>query len=193
MKVIIGLVGEKGGGKGKFTEMLIELLDEAGKKTAHARFSDILVETLKLWHLPNTRENLQKLSVIMRDAYGKGTLTNAVRQRLESLAADFVILDGIRWESDVELLRSFPHSLLIYIYADPEIRLERIRKRKEKSGEENTTLEQFLQQEQAETEKMIPAIGLTANLKIVNNSKDPEELKAVVQHFLATFLCPYLS
>ncbi len=179
-KVIIGLVGEKGCGKGTFKDLLAEMVPD--KKIAHVRFSDVLAETLKLWGIPASRESLQKLSPAMVQAYGEGVLTRAVRKRVEDLDADIVILDGVRWLSDEEMLRQLPDNLLVYITADAKTRYERTKSRKEKTGEENTTLEQFMKEEQAETEKSIPLIGARADYKIIN-SGSLEELRTEIEKF----------
>ncbi len=180
MKIIIGLVGEKGCGKGTFKDLLVEFVHD--KKIAHVRFSDVLTETLKLWGIPVSRENLQKLSPTMVQAYGEGILTRAVRKRVEDIDADIVILDGVRWLSDAEMLRQLPNNLLVYITADAKTRYERTKGRKEKAGEENATWEKFLLEEQAETEKAIPLIGAFANHMIFNTGP-LEELREEVKKF----------
>src|SRR5688572_17025142 len=106
MKIVIGLVGEKGSGKETFGNFLMEAAK--GKKVKRIRFSDLLNFTLKLWDLPQTRENLQNLAVLMDTNFGTGTLTGAVSKQIQDLEADIVILDGVRWETDEYLVRGFP-------------------------------------------------------------------------------------
>lgn len=181
MKIIIGLVGEKSGGKGTFKNLLVELIGNR-HQIKHVRFSDVLVETLKLWGIEDSRPNLQKLSPAMVQAYGEGVLTRAIKKRIENVDADIVILDGIRWHSDAEMLRQLPNNVLVYITADAKKRHDWSRARKEKAGEENTTLEQFMEEEQAETEKYIPEIGAMADYKITNNGTW-DEFKKQVEKF----------
>lgn len=181
MKIVIGLVGEKSGGKGAFQKLLVELINNQ-YRIAHVRFSDVLLETLKLWGIENSRPNLQKLSPAMVRAFGEGVLTRVVKKRIENLDVDIVILDGVRWFSDLEMLRQLPDNILIYITADAKKRHQRSQARKEKVGEENTTFEQFMKEEQAETEKYIPKIGARADYKITNNGnleKLRQEIKAL--------------
>lgn len=175
--MVIGLVGEKGGGKGAFTELLKQLLPNL--KFAYVRFSDVLTDTLKVWDINPTRENYQKLSVAMRNAFGEGSLTRATHRRVSDVDADIVILDGIRWQADAALLRSLPNNVLVYITADAQIRYERSKTRKEKIGEDQTTFEQFMAEEKAETEKLIPEIGKTANVIIQNNGSKLEFLRKI--------------
>ena len=79
MKTVIGIVGEKGSGKGTFTKFLNDFLPG---KVSIVKSSDILGETLELWDIPKTRSNLQQLAIIMDDTYGVGTLTHAVEERI---------------------------------------------------------------------------------------------------------------
>jgi dephospho-CoA kinase len=165
-KLVIGLVGEKGSGKETFGNLLQELLPD--KKILRVRSSDVLVETLKLWDLEKTRENLQNLAIWMDEAFGDGTLSNVVYQRIQSLEADIVIFDGVRWETDVEMLNRFANHLLIYITAPLQNRFERLKKRQEKAFEETTSFEQFLFEENKKNELLIPKIGAKADIKIEN-------------------------
>ncbi|MBI4991794.1 MAG: AAA family ATPase [Candidatus Harrisonbacteria bacterium] len=168
MAQIIGLTGEKGGGKGTFAEILKEFLPGL----EHIRFSDVLLGIAAELGIPKgevSREQLQKLAPALEEIFGKGCITRGVKSRIQKSGDNTIVLDGIRWHSDLEMLRSLPNSTLVYITANPKVRFKRTKKRKEKSGEDKATLEKFLKEEQAETEKYIPEIGAQANYKIENN------------------------
>lgn len=180
-KIVIGLTGEKGSGKETVGDLLIELFYP--KKVLRIRSSDILRETLTLWGLPLNRHNLQYMAIIMNREFGDTTLSDAVRARILSLEADIVIVDGMRWESDVSLIRSFKNNFLIYVTADAEIRYERTKKRKQKVGEESISFEQFLEEEKVATETLIPIIGERAD-KVIKNNEGPNELKSEVEKFV---------
>lgn len=180
MKIVVGLVGEKGSGKETFGNFLMEIAKDLpagrqGRKVIRVRFSDLLNETLKLWSLLATRENLQNLAIIMDKEFGDGTLTQAIFQRIQALDGDLIILDGVRWESDEKLIRSFPKNFLIYITASKDLRFERLKKRQEKVDEAKT-FAQFMKEEQSKTETLISKIGQKADFKLENNSGF-EELK----------------
>lgn len=175
---IIGLVGEKGSGKDTFAKYLQEISD---KKIAHIRFSDLLKQTLKLWDLPLTRANLQKLAQVLED-FGAGTVAHGLEKQIQSTQADIIILDGIRWEPDVELLKKFPEHILVYITADPKLRFERLKNRGEKIGEAEMTFEQFSDEEKAPNELLIREIGSKADVKIENNGSI-EEFDAKIKQF----------
>jgi dephospho-CoA kinase len=167
MPLYIGLVGKKGCGKDSFGKLLKEILPE--KKIEVVRFSDILF-------IEKTRHNLQHLAVVLDNGFGKGTLTNAVEMRLRNIQADIVVLDGIRWKTDIEMLRKLPDNKLVYITTDTQVRFERISQRKEKAGEAGVSYEQFIQEDNAENELYIEEIGAGADYNIENNGS-LEELK----------------
>src|SRR4051812_31081631 len=112
MKLVIGIVGEKGSGKETFATFLKEIIPD--KVIFHARSSDILAETLQIWDLVSTRHNLQQLAIVLDQGFGKGTLTHAVAKRIKDSNADIVVFDGVRWFSDAEMIRSFPENILVY-------------------------------------------------------------------------------
>lgn len=180
-KIVIGLVGEKGSGKETVGDIIINLMPS--KKIVRVRSSDILRETLTEWGLPLTRHNQQHLAIVMDQGFGLGTLSGAVKKRITTIDADVVLFDGIRWESDAELLKTFPYNFLIYVTAPADIRYERAKLRKEKVGEESATFEQFMKEEQVHTELAIPMIGATADA-MVHNTGTQEDLKHTVEHIL---------
>lgn len=184
-KIVIGVVGEKGSGKGTFTKLLQEILPN--KTIEVIRSSDVLKETLKIWGLPETRSNLQKFTVMMEQAFGSGTLSHTVHERILHSQADITIFDGVRWEVDVKMIREFPKNCLVYITADPHIRHERTKARGEKAGEDNATFEEFMEEEKALTEVMIQEIGKEANFTI-NNNGTLEQYQEQVEQFCQKYL-----
>jgi len=167
MPLVIGIVGAKGSGKGTFAATL-EAVAPVGVHVARVRMSDVLRETLDLWHLPQSRANLQHFSGVMDAEFGSGTLAHAIGHRIASAAADIVVVDGVRWEADRLLIRSFPQNILIAVTADVRVRYERLTQRGENAQESHTTFEQFLEEEQAVSERAIPAIVATADVRITN-------------------------
>ncbi len=175
--IVLGIVGEIGSGKDTFSSHLIKIAKN--KKIVRMRFSDILRQTLELWSLPLTRHNLQYLAVIMDKQYGKGTLTNALRQKIINQKADIVIIEGIRWLTDVPLIHSFERNLLIYITSNQEIRFKRVKKRAEKIDEKNLTISRFKAEDKAPTETQISKIGKKADIKFENNKSLKEFLEKI--------------
>ena len=191
MKLVIGLIGEKGAGKSTFAGELRKRF--SGKRISYRRFSDILIESLTPWAVIEiNHENLQKFPVVMEQAYGKGILTQAMYHRITRDAAEVVIADGIRLPTDIAMLRSFSKNILVYITADAEIRFNRIRTGKEKSGEKFITFEQFMQEEQTETEVLIGKLGSKADVKIENNGS-LDWFKNVISGFYESNVKPALA
>ena len=179
-KNIIGVVGRKLSGKGTFGALFSEIC--ADKKVARMSFSDVLRDTLVAWGLPLTRHNLQRLAIIMNDEFGEGTLTHAVLLRVEKVDADIVILDGIRWPSDRNMLRQKPGFRMVYIMADSAVRYAR-RKAGQKAGEAEVSLQQFEEEDHVLTEQLIEEIGESADYVIENNGTETEFRERVHELF----------
>jgi len=175
--VIIGIVGEIGSGKDTFSSHFIKIAND--KKIVRVRFSDILKQTLDLWSIPVTRHNLQYLAIIMDKEFGVGTLTNALRQAVIKEKADIVIIEGVRWLSDVPLIRSFEKNYLVYITSDQNIRYERVKKRGEKVDEKSLTIDRFRLEDKEPTETHILEIGKDADIKIENNKTLKEFIEEI--------------
>lgn len=181
MKYIIGVTGENGAGKDNFTTFLRAAA--APTLVAKLHFSDILYDTLNLWGIKTSRANLQNMAIIMDRTYGKGTLTAATEARIKKKKAEIIVVEGVRWKTDVPMIRSFEKNILVYITADPKIRYERMLKRGAKKGETETSYEQFLKEEKAGTEIEIPEIGAEADVKIENNGSIDEFRKKVEKFY----------
>jgi dephospho-CoA kinase len=168
--LVIGLVGEKGSGKETFAKEFQKIVS---KRVVHVKFSDLLKETLELWSLPATRTHLQDLAVIMDQHFGEGTLANAIYNQIRKSNAQFVIIDGVRWDADIVLLNRFKKHILIYVTADLQTRFKRIQNRTEKIGE-GKSFEQFMKEEGAKNEQHISRLGKKADFKIENTGNIAE-------------------
>lgn len=180
MKYIIGVVGENGAGKDTFTTFFRAAAAPLTVSKLH--FSDVLYDTLRIWNIETTRSNLQNVAIIMDGQYGKGSLTRTTASRIQAARADIIIVEGIRWKTDVPMIRSFPNSILVYVTAKPDVRFERLRAREEKAHEKKLTRKQFEGEEKAATELDIPQIGKAADAKIENNGT-LEEFREKVEEF----------
>lgn len=181
MKLVIGIIGEIGSGK----EMFVSLFSEIARKrftVARVRFSEILRETLRLWDIPMTREHIQKIQQVMRGGFGEDVLPHAMQKRIQEADTDIVLLDGVRWEEDVNLIRSFPRNYMIYVTADPKVRYERTKMRSENIGDATITFKAFMEQQKAPNELLIAKLGARANMAISNNGT-VDEFRANVNDF----------
>lgn len=191
VKLIIGIAGENGAGKTTWAEFLKEAA--ARKKVSVERISsgDILAESLKSLGIEPTRENLQKHAVDIDKTFGHGVLSEAVRQRVAESKADIAVFDGMRWESDVEMIKQFENHTIIYITADAQIRWKRAKARNKKPGEDKISFARFLEEDSAPTETYIPRIRPLANI-IFTNEVRKEVLKRVVTHLWEVRFLPSL-
>jgi len=163
-KIILGLCGEIASGKGT----AVKYLEEKYGATSH-RFSTSLRDILKRLYLEINRENMQKVSLVLREGFGQDLLAKVITEDVKNDSGKIIIVDGVRRPADIEYLTKLPEFKLIYITAHIKTRYERIIKRGENADDLNKTFEQFQKDHEAETELLITKIGETAKIKIDNN------------------------
>ncbi len=175
---ILGIVGTPGSGKSYVTEYII-----AHYGGDHFRFSDFLSHVLTKMNLPQTRENMIKLSVCLRAEFGDDLFSHAVASEALRSEADLVLVDGIRRVGDLTAFRPMPNFTLLGVNADEKLRYERMKKRGEKADETEMSWEQFEQEEKAPTEVTIPETMTFANETIMNNGTK-EEIDAKIDEVM---------
>lgn len=188
--VVIGTVAKPGGGKGTFPKLLKKVLAEQNLNLSIGgpRFSDALRETLELYEVLPTRENLQELAQWL-DSKKPGAVTNAMRKKLEVDSHDIKIADGVRWLSDEKMIREFENGLLVYIVTTPVLRWERINQRSENAGDAGKSWEDFCKEDEAKNEIYVEDIGSRSDFTI-NNNGSLEEYETQVKIFYEKFLKP---
>jgi len=172
ISMLIGLVGKPGCGKGTFPKLLRECFakDNLYPSIGGPRFSDALVEGLKLFDVLPSRTNLQEFAQWL-ELKKKGAVTNGMRHKLENDMHEIKIADGVRWSTDEAMIQDLG-GILIYIKADPDIRWQRIKLRNEKTGDAEKTFEQFSEEDKAPNEIYIEDIAgriKNEDCKIDNN------------------------
>ncbi|PKM91669.1 hypothetical protein CVU82_00460 [Candidatus Falkowbacteria bacterium HGW-Falkowbacteria-1] len=164
-KIIIGLVGQIACGKGVMKKYLIKK-----NYASDYRFSTILRDVLNRLGVEINRNSLQKVSTILRQNFGEDLLAKAIAKDAKNDNSHFIVIDGIRRMADVKYLKELPEFKLISIVADKEIRYKRVLDRNENAGDDKKTIEEFEQEEMAETEEEIPTVMKNADYEIINNS-----------------------
>lgn len=181
-RLVIGLVGRKGSGKGKCAGIL---------KTTYGasvyRFSDVLRDILDRLFVEKNRENLIKLSEVLRQGFGEEILRHALLKQAEQDPAPLVVLDGIRRVEELRALQEIPGFHLVNISAPLETRYARIKQRGENAGETTRTLESFRELEQASTEVTISDVEVLAE-RTVDNSGDADQLAAQIDELMTSLL-----
>lgn len=163
-KLILGITGEMGCGKGTVAEHIVQ----THKGSSH-RFSTMLRDVLERMHIENTRENLVILSTTFRQAFGEDIMAKTMMHDAENDQADIVVIEGVRRMDDIRYLRELSHFKLVYLEAEMEIRYERIIKRGENVDESKKTFEEFQKAHQYETEIQIPDLKNYADYVVSNN------------------------
>lgn len=179
---LIGLVGRKGSGKGTVAKILKE------RYGAHVyRFSDILREEVKKAGQAESRENLIAMSEKMRHELGENILIKKLIEKISNDDAPLTVLDGIRRLGDLDGLDEFENFTIIDVYAPPQIRHERLRKRGENAGETTRSYESFLELENAPTEITIEEVEKKADV-VIDNSEGLEVLEKNIENTISVIL-----
>ncbi len=152
-KIIIGIAGKMASGKGTVANALV--LDYQADRV---RSSKPLRLVLDQFLIPQKREHLQKLSTLLRQAFGEQTLIQSIVHQITLSTASLVVFDGIRRAIDVQTLKTLPNFLFIYVDAPSQIRYERYVKRNENPGDGAMTYEEFLKEDNAEPESEIEGL-----------------------------------
>jgi dephospho-CoA kinase len=173
-KIILGLVGPLASGKEAVKKHLVEKYE-----AKDCKFSTILRDVLNRTAVPVSRENLQKLSTILRANFGEDLLAKAIAMDASKLDAYIVVIDGVRRPTDIEHLNKLPNFFLIKIEAESKLRYERMVKRNENEGDDKKTFEQFLKDHEAEADRLVPVVMDTAKYTIDNNGSFEDLYKQV--------------
>ncbi len=163
-KIILGFVGQIASGKGTASEYL-----KTKYQAKTYRFSTMLRDILNRLYLEVSRENLQKISQVIRENFGEETLSKVIAEDVKNDSAPIIVIDGIRRPGDIQFLKEIPGFILINIFADIEKRFERIKARDENSDDTKKTFEQFQLDHTKEAELKIVEIAGEATEQIDNN------------------------
>jgi len=124
-RMIIGLTGKNGSGKGEVAKFLKE------RGFEYHSLSDVLREEIKKRKKSVTRGNLIETGNELRKKFGAGVLAKKILERLE--VDRHYVIDSIRHPMEVVEFRTRKNFMLINVIASPEVRFQRIKAR----GREN--------------------------------------------------------
>lgn len=184
-KIVIGLIGEKGAGKGTISDYLIN-----NYGAEHFGTSKVLKRTIADLHLPLTRDNFIKLALVLKEGFGSSVVIDSLIHDIEEKStSNIVIADGIRMHDDVRpfVERYGRNFYLVCITADMKIRYERTKLRKEKAGEDKMTWREFIAEEARLTEVSIHEVGRQADY-IIDNNGGEAELTAQIKNTMESIL-----
>ncbi len=163
--IVIGLIGSMAAGKSTATDYLAQKYG-----AARYRFSDLLRDLVRRLYLPETRDNLIQISIVLRKEFGQDLLARTLAEDIKkNKDNDYVIAEGIRREEDIKFLKELPGFHLISIDADIQTRYNRLKTRGENEDDTTKTFEEFVADHERETEKSIIPLLEKAEFKLNNN------------------------
>ncbi len=163
-KIIIGLVGTLASGKETIKKYLVEKYE-----AKDCKFSSSLRDVLDRLSLSVSRGNLQKISTVLREAFGENLLAKTIASDASKLDSKIVVIDGVRRFTDLENLNQLPNFILVKVDADPKIRYERMKIRNENEGDDQKTYEEFLADHEKEADRQIHDVMKSAKYEIENS------------------------
>ena len=158
-------MGQISSGKGTLADYLAKK-----HEFEYYRYSSILRDVLDLLHLPQSRENMQDISTMLRKKFGDDLLSKVIAEDIKCKSEDKIVLDGARRMSDIKYLKDIQGFYLVYVDADEKKRYDRIVRRSENTDDQSKTFEQFKEDAKSEAESRIVEMKNHADFVINNNS-----------------------
>lgn len=141
-KIIIGITGTLGAGKGTVVQYLL-----GQKGFVHFSVRAYITRELEARGMPVNRDTLTSLANQLRAQNSPSYIIEELFKEA-SLLNKNCIIESIRTPGEIAALRNYPGFYLLAVDADPMVRYERIRKRN--SETDNVSFETFLSNEQRE-------------------------------------------
>lgn len=168
-KIIFGFTGLPVSGKGTAATYL---KNKYGASVFG--FSKMLRDLVDRLYIPQSRDNLIKISEVLRATFGEDIMARTMANDVEKDPAEIVVVEGIRRLADVEALLPLPDFILTEIFADPQVRYSRIVKRGENVDDKQKTYAEFLADHQRSTELSILEVIKLAKERINNNGSEAD-------------------
>ncbi len=122
-KLIVCLTGMPGAGKSTIAEGL------KPKGYDIINMGNAVREEAKKRNLEPTRVNLGKLMLELREENGSGAIAELIKPQIESSTANVILIDGVRSNDEIEVLRKFGNVKLLAIHASTDTRFDFLQKR----------------------------------------------------------------
>jgi len=79
--------------------------------------------------LEPTSSNLVKLLLELREKNGPGVIAELIKPKIESSTANVILIDGVRSNDEIQVLRKFGNVKLLAIHASTDTRFDFLQKR----------------------------------------------------------------
>jgi dephospho-CoA kinase len=163
-KIVIGIAGNIGSGKGAVTKYLTEKY-----KAQQMRYSKILADILERLHLDYNRDNLNAIAEGLRNIFGEDILSQVLENDIREVEAEVVVFDGIRKKKELDYFKDKTENFFfIFIEVPFEIVAQRIAKRQEKTDDQEQTVETLKARQQQASDKDVPTLKQYADF-VINN------------------------
>ena len=179
-KIILGITGTNGAGKGTVVEYLVKQ-----KNFKHFSASGLISEEIERMGLPVNRENMIVVGNELREKYGADVIVERLMGRAMGERGN-IIIESIRTLAEVKKIKE-NGGILLAVDADQKLRYERNEKRR--SNKDGISFEQFLDFEEKESQsvdsnKQNLVICRQEADYIVENNGSVEELHQKIEEIL---------
>ena len=160
-KVVVGVAGMPGSGKGAFRRTLQKM----GYPVVI--MGDEVREEVKRRNLKPTPENLGKVMLQLRETEGPAAVAKRCIPKLKKATERIVGVDGIRSLHEVEEFKKhFPSFILVAVQASPKTRYQRLFRRRR--SDDPTNWETFMERDLRELGVGMDAVIAAADYLIMN-------------------------
>ncbi|HEY5735460.1 MAG TPA: AAA family ATPase [Nitrosopumilus sp.] len=122
-KLIVCLTGMPGAGKSTIADGL------KTKGYEVINMGNAVRDEAKNRNLESTRENLGKLMLELREKNGPGAIAELVKPQIESSTSNVILIDGVRSNDEINVLKKFGTVKLLAIHASTDTRFDFLQKR----------------------------------------------------------------
>ena len=163
-KLIIGLAGEMASGKDTVKKYLVKKYGANPYK-----FSSLVRDVLKIIHLPDSRENMNSISVLLRKNFGEDIFSKVTYEKIKKDNSQYIVIDGVRRPEDLEYIKDLQGFKFIYIESDLKNRYKRLIERGENPDDIGKSFDEFEKDHMLNTELQIRDLRQYADFVIENN------------------------
>ena len=168
-KLIIGLVGEFGTGKGTAAAYL-----QKRYKAEVLKFSHVLNDILHRLRQDVTRNNLDRIVTALRNGFGEDILAETLIADIDTKKNKLIVIDGFRKLEELRVFKKLDGFVLINLTASPKTRYERLTRRNEKRDDQEKKYNDFLREHKNISDKDIVKVGKQADFQIDNSGTERE-------------------
>ena len=109
---------------------------------------DAVRDEAKRRNLQSTRDNLGKLMLDLREKNGPGAIAELVKSKIEFSKVNIILIDGVRSNDEIQVLRRFGTVKLLAVHASTDARFSFLQKRGR--SDDPQTIEHFEERDNRE-------------------------------------------